>query len=139
MKTTTRNINILGPVVLTPALTGQPQAATARSIDHVEAVHVDHGRAKLLIPEGGVVGRAPWAVFDLSVPEKLSLGRHAIPQSPDRPRYASKTKARRALNVYPTAPGACYPTLHPRMTQVCTAVTQSPTSPINPRSPPRNR
>jgi hypothetical protein len=73
MKKNIRSVQVLGTVMVTPALTGQPQAAAARSIDPVEAVQ------NQCATEGPTdIGKA-WSIFDLSVVEKLKLGGQSIP------------------------------------------------------------
>jgi hypothetical protein len=84
VKKTIRRVPLLGTVVLTPALTGPPQDATARSIDAVDAVQSEPGSAQK--PTDGADHRGlPWSIFDLSVTEKLLLGRGIIPSIRLRP------------------------------------------------------
>jgi hypothetical protein len=75
MKKNIRSLQVLGTVMVTPALTGQPQAAAARSIDPVEAIQTQNECAT----DGATdIGKA-WSIFDLSVVEKLKLGGQSIP------------------------------------------------------------
>jgi hypothetical protein len=94
MKKHIRTAPIVGIGVLTPALTGHPQAATARSIDHVDALQNEpasspmspsYDRAKVLMAV---------SLLDLNPSEKLKLAGNRIPALSITP---SKTMTRLAL------------------------------------------
>jgi hypothetical protein len=79
MKKNIRNVQVLGIGVLTPALMGQPQAASARSIDPAEAIQIETGSAANSPLHEAAFAPSVWSIFDLSTVEKLKLGGSRIP------------------------------------------------------------
>jgi hypothetical protein len=136
MKRITRNLQGFGTVVLTPALTGQPQAATARAIDYVEAVQVDHGGAENALTTAAVDREPQWSILDLSVPEKLLLGRRAIPSAKWQTFHTAVYRFPRTWNC---SHPCCGPALQQTCITYCTAApTERPGCPIIKRhAPPR--
>jgi hypothetical protein len=74
MKRNIRNVQVLGMGMLTPALMGQPQAASARSIDPAEAIQIETGSAANSPLHEAAIAASVWSIFDLSTVEKLKVG-----------------------------------------------------------------
>lgn len=78
MKINKRRVQVFGIGVLTPALTGQPQAANARSIDRVEAPQIQTESVPNFLASGAVDIGSAWSIFDFSLGEKLKMGGKCI-------------------------------------------------------------
>lgn len=78
MKKNIRNMQVLGLAALTIALIGQPQAATARSIEPIDAVLIDRGSAAAVPRSDVAKSFLAASICDFSVGEKLTLGGHLL-------------------------------------------------------------